>query len=1295
MARQEIPSTFGDGLMMDLNPINTPKSVLTDCLNGTYITYNGNEFVLQNDMGNYKLKNCKLPTNFIPVGVKGYGDILYIVSYNPITKETEIGSYPAPQSIFTTGDSEALLASEDDLAPFVIKENEDGKTEIAYPEIIKTNKKPIFIFSGGTDEEIYKLNPGDEFRFSGELTPPAFIYQHLNFYIIDEDNKLYDIDDTQIYHEDGTLVSLDLRKVFWETPGWLAAQYDLYVPDKFNLNLKSLNVPEFLTAQSDEASSQTEDTPLDELEPDKKHFKVSMDLSSQTIITDKLFQTELDKHFGNIKDNLNTNMFWEKNPANVYDHLYIRYLIKRNIDSPDVGEDDYGTFKGIVVSLDDTHTQDYTNGVIEGEYVYYDIPVWKHNYQDDIITTYNNVRPIWFCKNPDKKEDGSEDLDIANYHGVVELTAYPIIKYNGLTLKYTQFSTTQRFPLNTLKNSSDITIADSIYKWSVDDDSCTISFNINGPFINASGITGRYEIYRINLFKNPPGSEEKPWDPNTAISSLDDPQSYSKWTGFSKTINARIEGVWEKPEGQDKEQFVERIIGAGINSGDTNDFVNKKEVLMCRGTLSNLVLYGQNTINIDWSSSNEYKLTGYQNWYTNPDHTEEDGNDNWFLEDTSYVGHENQTKTINFSKEGGIYMFRVILEQNGSQLAETKQILIPSEVFNEWFGSIDDYNNITGTQWVQNWWNYNNISSLLINSINVDFSKNQSGEQSELLDGWLLYKWNSDSTNYKPLTRTQLIDDNLITDSSSIQLTEIQLIEILYNYKFPNNTRLINKGLSDQTFEWTESTAISSDTLLLQIDYNKFEKYISNNISVLLNSLNGNLWNTKKVLSFILKQKSIDLGINILYKDSNNINISFNNIVNNSILMTINSKSGNEYSDWIFPFAQSLRNLDYGITLGTADVTSGSYRGRKVWTRVNKKYWDGRSESPITHHNWGQDRKGTDDSTNACSNDFYQNLTMDNICIYYPICFSPNGSYGGNYYQIYTGRTSDLGGGLDTYLATDNNKDQWKPMFAMQALNSTNTRMVVVDLESFDNLTNLLTVLAGLGFRNKLSNTIDYKFPTCNLQNSLLSEQTYQITKADANTRLNYLFTDDFYLMKDNELDINILSNLLIFTDSIQKERTQYNIDLASSIILNLQYNLNKKYNDFIIALNNFLDTDDYTDWLTNFEKDLICEFFKDAKELEKYIGSEKITIQKNSGTTEIYAEDICKATIELPTVREDYLIGLFNTTRDNDSYSVNNVYFNNSKDLEIRTCRCSSESGGDFILNTGIISYCWYQKMS
>ena len=106
MSRKETVNTFTDGLISDLNPINTPNTVLTDCLNGTLITYDGNEYTLQNDKGNFPLKDCKLQENYIPVGVKEYGDILYIVSYNPITKHVQIGSYPSPETIFDRYDIE-------------------------------------------------------------------------------------------------------------------------------------------------------------------------------------------------------------------------------------------------------------------------------------------------------------------------------------------------------------------------------------------------------------------------------------------------------------------------------------------------------------------------------------------------------------------------------------------------------------------------------------------------------------------------------------------------------------------------------------------------------------------------------------------------------------------------------------------------------------------------------------------------------------------------------------------------------------------------------------------------------------------------------------------------------------------------------------------------------------------------------------------------------------------------------------------------------------------------------------
>ena len=50
--RKEAINTFQNGLVYDLNPITTPDNVLTDNVNGTFITFNGDELALQNDAGN-------------------------------------------------------------------------------------------------------------------------------------------------------------------------------------------------------------------------------------------------------------------------------------------------------------------------------------------------------------------------------------------------------------------------------------------------------------------------------------------------------------------------------------------------------------------------------------------------------------------------------------------------------------------------------------------------------------------------------------------------------------------------------------------------------------------------------------------------------------------------------------------------------------------------------------------------------------------------------------------------------------------------------------------------------------------------------------------------------------------------------------------------------------------------------------------------------------------------------------------------------------------------------------------
>ena len=65
MSKQETVNTFDGGLIMDLNPIVTPNNVLTGALNATSITYDGNEFVLQNDMGNGEVHTARLDKGYI------------------------------------------------------------------------------------------------------------------------------------------------------------------------------------------------------------------------------------------------------------------------------------------------------------------------------------------------------------------------------------------------------------------------------------------------------------------------------------------------------------------------------------------------------------------------------------------------------------------------------------------------------------------------------------------------------------------------------------------------------------------------------------------------------------------------------------------------------------------------------------------------------------------------------------------------------------------------------------------------------------------------------------------------------------------------------------------------------------------------------------------------------------------------------------------------------------------------------------------------------------------------------
>lgn len=103
---EQTTNTFTKGLLMDINPLQQSNDTLTDALNATFVTMNGNEVVLQNDMGNAQVQDAYLPQGFVPVGMKEYGGIIYVASYNPITNQSQLGSFPSPQQRFYQNDND-------------------------------------------------------------------------------------------------------------------------------------------------------------------------------------------------------------------------------------------------------------------------------------------------------------------------------------------------------------------------------------------------------------------------------------------------------------------------------------------------------------------------------------------------------------------------------------------------------------------------------------------------------------------------------------------------------------------------------------------------------------------------------------------------------------------------------------------------------------------------------------------------------------------------------------------------------------------------------------------------------------------------------------------------------------------------------------------------------------------------------------------------------------------------------------------------------------------------------------
>lgn len=159
--RKETVNTFSDGMSLDLNPLGTPTKTLTNCLNGTLITYNGNELTLQNDMGNAPVGTAKLPDGYIPIGMKEHGGIIYVASYNPKTNKGQVGCFPSPQQIYTSEAAQTTLERniQDIFIEFFQQLN---STEYNIP-VIQWDEYKEEIFKDAKTQEARIFNIGDKF----------------------------------------------------------------------------------------------------------------------------------------------------------------------------------------------------------------------------------------------------------------------------------------------------------------------------------------------------------------------------------------------------------------------------------------------------------------------------------------------------------------------------------------------------------------------------------------------------------------------------------------------------------------------------------------------------------------------------------------------------------------------------------------------------------------------------------------------------------------------------------------------------------------------------------------------------------------------------------------------------------------------------------------------------------------------------------------------------------------------------------------------------------------------------
>lgn len=122
-------------------------------------------------MGNCKVERAKLSPGFLPMGMKEYGGIIYIASYNPDTQECELGSFPSPERDITGSDSienqtglQDGYFDTDDYEVSIQRLMPSGEFN---PEEITSKIQKL------NEQEVLQLSPGDMYITTYDILTPT------------------------------------------------------------------------------------------------------------------------------------------------------------------------------------------------------------------------------------------------------------------------------------------------------------------------------------------------------------------------------------------------------------------------------------------------------------------------------------------------------------------------------------------------------------------------------------------------------------------------------------------------------------------------------------------------------------------------------------------------------------------------------------------------------------------------------------------------------------------------------------------------------------------------------------------------------------------------------------------------------------------------------------------------------------------------------------------------------------------------------------------------------------------